>query len=77
MTLQTTLALHSWPSIIDSLDAFLSAQDVTPFIRGAINRGLATARTNSQWIAANWPDMTAYLTSGAWKNPTLATSYGM
>ena len=77
LTLQTTLALHSWPSVIDSLDAFLAQQPVTPYIRIRINNGLQTARTNSRWIDTYWPDVTSYLASGAWRRPTLATASGV
>ena len=75
-TLLTTLALHSWPSVIDSLSTFLAMQPVTPYIRTRINDGLTAARNNSRWIATNWPDMSAYLTSGAWKRPTPRHSGG-
>ena len=69
-TLQVALGLHTWPTIIDGLEAFMATQPVTPYIRQRIDVGLATARGNAQWIQQHWPDMATFLKSRSWVRPS-------
>ena len=72
LTLQTTLGLHTWPSVIASLSDFMAAQTVTPYVRQRITAGLATANVNAQWISAHWPAMSTFLQSRTWVIPSSA-----